>query len=192
MGAEHEQVEVRSRAELRGWLAANHGQVESIWLVTYKKPSPWHVPYGDIVDEVLCFGWIDSQPRLLDEARSMLRLSPRKPKSGWSKVNKDRIERLIADGLMAAPGLARIEEAKRSGTWTLLDAASSETLPPDLTEAFSRHPGAEQNFMGFPPSTRRATLEWITLARRPETRAARIEQTASLAAKGERANQWRK
>jgi uncharacterized protein YdeI (YjbR/CyaY-like superfamily) len=192
MGPEHERIEVRSRAELRAWLAANHGRAESIWLVTYKKPSPWHVPYGDIVDEVLCFGWIDSQPRLLDEARSMLRLSPRKPKSGWSKVNKDRIERLIADGLMAAPGLARIEEAKRSGTWTLLDAASSEALPPDLTEAFSRHPGAEQNFADFPPSTRRATLEWITLARRPETRAARIEQTASLASRGERANQWRK
>lgn len=192
MGAEHEQVEVRSRADLRDWLSANHGQAESIWLVIYKKPSPWHVPYGDIVDEVLCFGWIDSQPRLLDGACSMLRLSPRKPKSGWSKINKDRIERLIADGLMAAPGLARIEEAKRSGAWTLLDAASSETLPPDLIEAFSRHPGAEQNFMSFPPSTRRATLEWITLARRPETRAARIEQTASLAARGERANQWRK
>lgn len=192
MGAEHEQVEVRSRADLRDWLSANHGQAESIWLVIYKKPSPWHVRYGDIVDEVLCFGWIDSQPRLLDGACSMLRLSPRKPKSGWSKVNKDRIERLIADGLMAAPGLARIEEAKRSGAWTLLDAASSEALPPDLIEALSRHPGAEQNFMSFPPSTRRATLEWITLARRPETRAARIEQTASLAARGERANQWRK
>ena len=192
MIAEHEQVEVRSRAELRAWLMANHGQSDSIWLVTHKKPSPWHIPYGDIVDEVLCFGWIDSQPRLLDEARSMLRLSPRKPKSGWSKVNKDRIARLIADGLMAAPGLARIEQAKANGTWTLIDAATANTVPEDLAAAFARHPGAEQNFMGFPPSTRRAILEWITLARRPETRAARIEQTASLAAKGERANQWRK
>ena len=192
MSTEHERVEVRSRAELRAWLTANHRQAESIWLVTYKKPSPSHVPYGDIVDEVLCFGWIDSQPRLLDAARSMLRLSPRKPKSGWSKVNKDRIERLTADGLMAEPGLARIEQARRNGTWTLIDAATADTVPADLTEAFARHPGAEQNFMGFPPSTRRATLEWITLARRPETRAARIEETASLAAKGERANQWRK
>ena len=192
MSTEQERVEVRSRAELRDWLTANHGQAESIWLVTYKKPSPSHVPYGDIVDEVLCFGWIDSQPRLLDAARSMLRLSPRKPKSGWSKVNKDRIERLTADGLMAEPGLARIEQAKRNGPWTLIDAATADTVPADLTEAFARHPGAEQNFMGFPPSTRRATLEWITLARRPETRAARIEETASLAAKGERANQWRK
>ena len=192
MSTEHERVEVRSRAELRAWLTANHRQAESIWLVTYKKPSPSHVPYSDIVDEVLCFGWIDSQPRLLDAARSMLRLSPRKPKSGWSKVNKDRIERLTADGLMAEPGLARIEQAKRNGTWTLIDAATADTVPADLTEAFARHPGAEQNFMGFPPSTRRATLEWITLARRPETRAARIEETASLAAKGERANQWRK
>jgi len=192
MATEHQQVEVTSRQELRAWLTANHGQAESIWLVTYKKPSPFHLPYGDIVDEVLCFGWIDSQPRLLDEARSMLRLSPRKPKSGWSKVNKDRIERLIANGLMAEPGLARIEQAKASGTWTLIDAAHADTIPADLADAFARHPGAEQNFMGFPPSTRRATLEWITLARRPETRAARIEQTASLAAKGERANQWRK
>lgn len=192
MSTEHQQVEVRSRAELRAWLTANHGQSDSIWLVTYKKPSPWNVPYGDIVDEVLCFGWIDSQPRLLDDARSMLRLSPRKPKSGWSKVNKDRIERLIAQGLMAAPGLAKIEQAKANGTWTLIDAATADTIPADLAEAFARHPGAEQNFMGFPPSTRRATLEWITIARRPETRAARIEETASLAAKGERANQWRK
>jgi len=192
MATEHQQVEVKSRQELRDWLSANHRQAESIWLVTYKKPSPSHVPYSDIVDEVLCFGWIDSQPRLLDAARSMLRLSPRKPKSGWSKVNKDRIERLTADGLMAEPGLARIEQARRNGTWTLIDAATADTVPADLTEAFARHPGAEQNFMGFPPSTRRATLEWITLARRPETRAARIEETASLAAKGERANQWRK
>jgi uncharacterized protein YdeI (YjbR/CyaY-like superfamily) len=192
MSTEHEQVEVRSRSELRAWLMANHGRSDSIWLVTYKKPSPFNVPYGDIVDEVLCFGWIDSQPRLLDEARSMLRLSPRKPKSGWSKVNKDRIERLIAEGLMAAPGLARIEQAKANGTWTPIDAATADTIPSDLAAAFARHPGAEQNFLGFPPSTRRATLEWITLARRPETRAARIEQTASLAAKGERANQWRK
>lgn len=192
MSTEHERVEVRSRAELRAWLTANHGQSDSIWLVTYKKPSPFHLPYGDIVDEVLCFGWIDSQPRLLDETRSMVRLSPRKQKSGWSKVNKDRIERLIAQGLIAAPGLAKIEQAKANGTWTLIDAATADTIPPDLAEAFARHPGAEQNFMSFPPSTRRATLEWITIARRPETRAARIEDTASLAAKGERANQWRK
>jgi uncharacterized protein YdeI (YjbR/CyaY-like superfamily) len=192
MATEHQRVEVKSRQELRDWLAANHAQRDSIWLVTYKKPSPWHVPYGDIVDEVLCFGWIDSQPRLLDGTRSMLRLSPRKPKSGWSGVNKTRIERLMAEGLMRPPGLALIEQAKRDGSWTLLDAASADTLPDDLAAAFARHPGAAEKFAGFPPSARRAILEWVLTAKRAETRTARVEETAKRAAKGERANQWRR
>lgn len=192
MAAEHQQVEVKSRQELRAWLATNHTQRQSIWLVTYKKPSPWHVPYGDIVDEVLCFGWIDSQPKLLDEARSMVRLSPRKPRSGWSMVNKARIDRLLADGLMQPPGLAPIEQAKRDGSWTLLDAASADAVPDDLATAFARHPGSAENFAGFPPSARRAILEWILTAKRVETRSARVEETADLAARGQRANQWRK
>jgi uncharacterized protein YdeI (YjbR/CyaY-like superfamily) len=190
--ADHDEIEIRSRAELRAWLAANHQRPESIWLVTWKKHTPCHVPYAEVVDEALCFGWIDSQPKLLDADRSMIRLSPRKPGSGWSKVNKDKIDRLIAQGLMAEPGLAKIAAAKQDGSWTRLDAAHADTLPDDLTAAFARFPGARQNFSGFPPSARRAILEWISLAKRPETRAVRIEETASLAAKGERANQWKK
>ena len=123
MADDVEQVEVKNRAALRRWLTRHHTQAESIWLVSYKKSSPHYLSYDAIVEEALCFGWIDSQPRLLDADRSMLRLSPRKAKSGWSGVNKQRIERLIAAGLMAAPGLAVIEAAKRSGTWSLLDAA---------------------------------------------------------------------
>lgn len=190
--ADHDQLEIRSRSELRAWLGANHTRTSSIWLVTWKKHTPFHVPYTEIVDEALCFGWIDSQPKLLDADRSMIRLSPRKPGSGWSKVNKDKIERLIAGGLMAAPGLEKIEAAKLDGSWMRLDAAHADTLPDDLIAAFARFVGAEANFSGFPPSARRAILEWISLAKRPETRAARIEETASLAARGERANQWKK
>jgi uncharacterized protein YdeI (YjbR/CyaY-like superfamily) len=190
--ADHDEIEIRSRAELRAWLAANHQRPESIWLVTWKKHTPHHVPYAEVVAEALCFGWIDSQPKLLDADRSMIRLSPRKPGSGWSKVNKHKIDRLIAQGLMAEPGLAKIAAAKRDGSWTRLDAAHADTLPDDLIAAFARFPGAETNFTGFPPSARRAILEWISLAKRPETRAARIEETAALAAKGERANQWKK
>lgn len=190
--ADHDEIEIRSRAELRAWLAANHERTQSIWLITWKKHTPRHVPYAEVVDEALCFGWIDSQPKLLDADRSMIRLSPRKPGSGWSKVNKDKIDRLIAQGLMAQPGLAKIAAAKHDGSWTRLDAAHADTLPDDLLAAFTRHPGAETNFSGFPPSARRAILEWISLAKRPETRAARIEETAALAAKGERANQWKK
>ncbi len=190
--ADHDQVEIRSRAELRAWLSANHSRTASIWLVTWKKHTPHHVPYSEVVDEALCFGWIDSQPKLLDADRSMLRLSPRKPGSGWSKVNKDKIERLTRAGLMAEPGLEKIAAAKRDGSWSRLDAANADTLPSDLVAAFARYPGAAENFAVFPPSARRAILEWISLAKRPETRAARIEETASLAAKGERANQWKK
>jgi len=190
--ADHDQVEIRSRAELRAWLSANHSRTASIWLVTWKKHTPHHVPYSEVVDEALCFGWIDSQPKLLDADRSMLRLSPRKPGSGWSKVNKDKIESLTRAGLMAEPGLEKIAAAKRDGSWSRLDAANADTLPSDLVAAFARYPGAAENFAVFPPSARRAILEWISLAKRPETRAARIEETASLAAKGERANQWKK
>lgn len=190
--ADHDQVEIRSRAELRAWLSANHSRTASIWLVTWKKHTPHHVPYSEVVDEALCFGWIDSQPKLLDADRSMLRLSPRKPGSGWSKVNKDKIERLTRAGLMAEPGLEKIAAAKRDGSWSRLDAANADTLPSDLVAAFARYPGAAENFAVFPPSARRAILEWVSLAKRPETRAARIEETASLAAKGERANQWKK
>jgi uncharacterized protein YdeI (YjbR/CyaY-like superfamily) len=192
MATEHDQIEVRSRVELRDWLAANHTRSESIWLVTWKKPSPHHLPYDAVVEEVLCFGWIDSQPRLLDTERSMIRLSPRKPKSGWSKVNKVRIEKLISTGLMTPAGLTRVEEAKRSGAWELLDAAHARVVPDDLLSAFHRHPKAEQNFNAFPPSAQKAILEWISLAKRDETRAIRVEETARLAAENRRANQWKK
>lgn len=192
MASEHDQIEVRSRAELRAWLAAHHTRSDSIWLITWKKPSPHHVPYDAVVEEVLCFGWIDSQPRLLDSERSMIRLSPRKPKSGWSQVNKARIEKLIAAGLMTAAGLARIEEARRNGTWDLLDAAHARTVPDDLTAAFALHPRSSEHFGAFPPSAQKAILEWIELAKKPETRAARVSETARLAAENVRANQWKK
>lgn len=192
MAADHDQIEIRSRAELRAWLEANHGRRDSIWLDTWKKHTPHHVSWDEVVEEALCFGWIDSQPRKLDDDRSMLRLSPRKPGSGWSGVNKARIERLISNGLMAPPGLARIDAARRDGSWEALDGASSLDIPPDLAAAFDRYAGAAANFAAFPPSARRAILEWIGLAKKLETRVARIEETARLAQVGERANQWKK
>jgi uncharacterized protein YdeI (YjbR/CyaY-like superfamily) len=192
MAADHPEIEVKSRAELRAWLEHNHALNHSIWLITWKKHTSHHLPYAEVVDEALCFGWIDSQPKLLDADRSMIRLSPRKPGSGWSKVNKDKIERLIAAGLMASPGLAKIDAAKLDGSWTRLDAAHADTLPDDLVAALAAVPDAAENFAAFPPSTRRATLEWISLAKRPETRAARVEEAARLAGQNLRANQWKK
>lgn len=191
MRGEFEQVEITSRAGLRSWLAANHAQTASIWLVTWKKGDARYVPYGEVVDEALCFGWVDSLPRKLDSERTMLLLSPRRAGSAWSKVNKDKAERLIRDGLMHPAGLAKIDEARKTGTWTKLVSVDSLVVPEDLAAAFVRHPPAEQAWAAFPKSARRGILEWIVQAKRPETRARRIEETARLAARGERANQWR-
>jgi uncharacterized protein YdeI (YjbR/CyaY-like superfamily) len=187
------QIEITSRAALRAWLEAHHGQRESVWVVTHKAVDPTrHVPAAVVCEEALCFGWIDSLPRKLDAARTMLLISPRKPGSGWSKVNKDRIERLTAEGRMAEPGLDAVARAKADGSWTKLDAVDALLVPGDLIEAFARHPGSEVRFAAFPPSARRGILERIAQAKRPETRAARVEETARLAAGGVRANQYRR
>ncbi|MBL0899668.1 MAG: YdeI/OmpD-associated family protein [Reyranella sp.] len=181
-------VEVVSRAQWRAWLSRHHGQTESVWVVTWKKGRGPHVPYGDIRDEALCFGWIDSRPARLDEDRSMILLSPRKPGSGWSGVNKARVAVLEAEGRMAAPGHAKVEAARRDGSWVALDTASALTIPSDLARALGEYPRAAERFAAFPPSARRGILEWIAAAKRPETRARRIAETASLAARGVRAN----
>jgi uncharacterized protein YdeI (YjbR/CyaY-like superfamily) len=183
------QVEVQSRQELRDWLAAHHRKVESIWLVTFKMGHPHYLPYAELVDEALCFGWIDSLPRKLDDARTMHLLSPRKKGSAWSAVNKAKVAALIADGLMAEPGLAAIERAKADGSWERLDCVETLELPDDLAAEFAAAEGvALENWNGFSRSSRRGILEWIALAKRPETRASRVAQTVTLAAEGRKAN----
>jgi uncharacterized protein YdeI (YjbR/CyaY-like superfamily) len=187
-----ERVEVTTRAQWRDWLSVNHEQTDSIWVVTFKKgASQPRVPYDDLVEEALAFGWVDSLPRKLDAERTMLLMSPRKPGSNWSAVNKARIETMTAAGLMHPAGLAKIEQARADGSWTALDAVDRLEVPADLADAFDQRPGSAEAFAAFPPSTRRGILEWIGNARRPETRAARIAETAEKAARGERANQWR-
>jgi uncharacterized protein YdeI (YjbR/CyaY-like superfamily) len=141
-----------------------------------------------VVDEALCFGWIDSLPRRLDADRSMLLLSPRKPGSGWSKVNKDKVARLTADGRMAPAGLAKVEAAKADGSWARLDAVDALAEPDDLVAALDADPAARANFDAFPRSSRRGILEWIVNAKRPETRAARIATTVALASENRKAN----
>lgn len=188
-----EQVEVTSRAEWRAWLEAHHQQADSVWVVTFKVGSSNpRVPYDDLVEEALTFGWVDSLPRKLDAERTMLLMSPRKPGSAWSAINKQRVERMTAAGLMHPAGLARIEQAKADGTWTKLDAVERLEIPPDLDQALAARPGARANWDSFPKSTRRGVLEWITQAKRPETRAKRVADTAEKAERGERANQWKR
>jgi len=185
-------VEVKSLAELQKWLRKNHTQKESVWLVTYKKIIPeFYIEYSDVVDELLCFGWIDSLPRKLDETRKMLRISPRKPKSVWSKINRDKVEKMIAAGKMNKAGLEIIKLAKENGSWDVLKPVDSNLVPNDLKLVFSKHPNSEKNFAAFPASTRRAILEWIVQAKTETTRQKRILETARLASKNLRANQYK-
>ena len=186
-------VHAETRAAWRTWLEANHTQAEGVWLVTYKKATGKPRPsYDEVVEEALAFGWVDSKPRKLDDARTMLYFAPRKAGSGWSKPNKERVERLVAGGQMTAAGLAKVEEARKDGSWEALDGVERLELPDDLTGALDEHADAGKNFEAFPRSVKRGILEWILNAKRPETRAKRILETATLAAKNERANQWRK
>jgi uncharacterized protein YdeI (YjbR/CyaY-like superfamily) len=161
-------------------------------LVSYKKATgKARFDYDEAVEEALCFGWVDSKGNKLDDERSMLWFAPRQSGSGWSRPNKQRIERMIEAGLMMPTGLAKIEAAKRDGSWTALDAIEALEIPPDLDRALQVNPIADRYFQAFPRSVKRAILEWIANAKKPETRARRIEETARLAAQNLRANQWR-
>ena len=185
-------VHPTSREEWRSWLEADANRTEGIWLISYKKSSGKpRFDHPEAVEEALCFGWIDSKPARLDEERSMIWFAPRKPGTGWSRINKDRIERLIAAGKMSRAGLEKIEAAKKDGSWFALDAVEDLEIPEDLAEALADHPPAAEYFDGFPRSVKRAILEWISAAKKPETRTGRIEETARLAAENKRANQWR-
>ncbi|GAA1057834.1 hypothetical protein GCM10017608_02360 [Agromyces luteolus] len=190
----YELVVVVSRGQWRAWLERHHADAPGAWAVTVRKPAlepgAEHVSAQDLNEECLCFGWIDSRPGAVDETRTALLCTPRKPGSGWSKVNKDRIEHLLADGLVAPAGLAAIERAKADGSWSSLDAVESLEVPDDLAAALDEYPDARSNFEGFPRSVRRGILEWIASAKRDATRASRIAETAALAEEGRRANQW--
>jgi uncharacterized protein YdeI (YjbR/CyaY-like superfamily) len=181
-------VEIKNRKKLRDWLLKNYLQDRGVWLVTYKKTSEYYLPYNDIVEECLCFGWIDSLPRKLNETQTMLYISPRKKGSNWSKKNKEHIHKLQQQGLLHEAGLQKIEQAKKDGSWYFLDDIELLILPNDLKLAFSLNKTALENWEAFPPSVKRGILEWIKNAKKKETREKRIKDTVSKAAKNIRAN----
>lgn len=185
-------IHPKTRAEWRSWLVQNHTRTEGLWLISYKKGTgKSRFDYNDAVEEALCFGWIDSKPNKLDDERSMLWFAPRKSGTGWSRLNKERVERLLEQGLIMPAGLAKIEAAKQDGSWNALDAIEALEIPPDLETALNEYTVAKQNFEAFPRSVKRGILEWIAAAKKPETRAKRIQETARLAEQNLRANQWR-
>ena len=183
-------VLAETRAEWRAWLEQNHDS-KGAWLVSWKKATgrPF-VPYTETVDEALCFGWIDSRRNKLDEERAMQLFTPRRPKSPWSRINKEKVARLSAQGLMAPAGMRMVETAKTNGSWTVADEIEEVFIPPDLADALAEDEGARGFFDRFPESAKKAILWWIKTAKRPETRAARIAETVSAAAQNRMANHF--
>jgi uncharacterized protein YdeI (YjbR/CyaY-like superfamily) len=191
--AHYGQIHPLALEEWRSWLAMNHAQIAGIWLISWKtttgKPR---FKEGEAIEEALCWGWIDSLPRALDDERSMLLFTPRKQKSNWSAINKGRATRMMEEGRMQPAGQAKIDYARANGQWDALNGVEVMVVPPDLESAFQRFPGSDSNFKAFPKSAKRGILEWILNAKTAETRAKRINETAGLAAQNIRANQWRR
>jgi uncharacterized protein YdeI (YjbR/CyaY-like superfamily) len=186
--AETPHVEPASLGEWRAWLDANHATSRGVWLVMQRAGDGRTPPvtYEPAVEEALCFGWVDSTAGKVDETRTKLYFAPRQPRSGWAATNKARVERLIADGRMAPAGLRAIELAKANGYWTILDGPTRGDVPDDLAAALAAKPPARDTWDAYPASLRRALLERLVLARRPETRATRIAVIVDSAERGER------
>ena len=170
-------VEITSRAQWRAWLVANHSQAEGVWLVSYKKHcGDRYVAWPEIVQELLCFGWIDARMRRVDEDRVKRHVSPRKPGSIWSALNKRHIAELQEKGLMTPAGQRLIDAAKADGSWTFLDDIDALIEPDDLVAALDASPEARASWDATKPSERKQALYHIKTAKRPDTRARRIEQ----------------
>lgn len=185
-----ERVQIQRSSDLRDWLLTNHAQSESVWLVTFKKSAApeKYVSYDAIVDEIICFGWIDSVPRKLDESRTMHLLSPRRPGSAWSAVNKERVTRMTQSQKMHPSGLEAVRLAKLDGSWDFLNDVDALIEPEDLAYALNQAPTARMHWDAFSRSSRRGILEWIKHAKRPETRQKRIAETVKLAKDNIKAN----
>jgi uncharacterized protein YdeI (YjbR/CyaY-like superfamily) len=180
------QVEVRSREDLRDWLRANHGQEESVWVVRWMKaPGRPYLSRLEVLDEVLCWGWIDGIARKLDGERTMQLLSPRRHQR-WTRTYRDRAARLIAEGLMQELGFRAIAEAKARETWEAMPDVDALLVPDDLLAALEVMPPARERFEGSAPSYRRNVLRWIALAKTPPTREKRVRAAAEAAAENRR------
>jgi uncharacterized protein YdeI (YjbR/CyaY-like superfamily) len=180
-----ERLHFTTAEEWRRWLEANHARRLGVWLVQYKsrtgKPA---VPYEDAICEALCFGWIDSTYRRLDDERGMLWWSPRRKGSVWARSNRERVARLEAEGRMTDAGRAAVGAARADGSWTILEPVEALTVPDDLAAAFDERPPAWDRWEAFTPSAKRPYLLWIVTARRAHTRAKRVAETADRVASG--------
>jgi uncharacterized protein YdeI (YjbR/CyaY-like superfamily) len=186
-----ELVTVTSRADLRAWLAANHTRDSGAWLVTFKKHTAHYLPFEEAVEELLCWGWIDSRTRGIDADRTSVLIAPRNPKSAWSAVNKAHVARARASGAMTAAGEAKIAAAMENGMWAFLDDVERLERPADLQAALDAA-GLLETWEGWPRSVKRGTLEWIKTAKTAPTREKRIADVIASAGQGLRPSPFRR
>lgn len=166
-----------SREEWRQWLQEYHIDEQSVWLVQYKvKSKKKSITWTEAVEEALCFGWIDSVRKTIDDESFKQYFCKRKPKSTWSKINKDKVALFTEQGLMAEAGLLTIEIAKKNGSWTILDEVDAMIIPADLEEAFAKQPNSKEKYLLLSKSNQKMLLHRITFAKRPETRQKRIDE----------------
>lgn len=179
----HETFYPETKKQWRDWLIKNHMRNDGIWLIQYnKKSSKPSLSWSDAVDEALCFGWIDSLKKKLDDESSIQYFGKRKPKSTWSKINKQKVEKLTAEKRMSKAGLETITIAKENGSWEILDSVEELIIPDDLMHELSARPNAAEFFESLSKSVKKMMLQWIVLAKKPETRQKRILAIAESAA----------
>ena len=184
----YELLEVGDRGAWRAWLEAHHASEKGVWVVSPRKHADRAgLDYDALVEEALCFGWVDGRVQPVDEQRMMQLVTPRRPGGAWARSNKERVARLEQGGLLADAGARVVEAAKADGSWSRYDSAEAMEIPSDLEAALAASPPAARNFDGFSAAAKRTILRWLIDAKRPETRAKRIAETASLAAKNEKA-----
>lgn len=175
----------KNRQEWRQWLEENHRTETSVWLGYHKvKSGIPSIRYDEAVNEALCFGWIDSTARPLDEISYKQYFCRRKPTSVWSRVNKAKVDQLSEQGLMTEAGLASIEIAKQNGSWSILDDAENLVLPEELRATFDQNPKAHAYFESLSRTNKRNLLQWLALAKRPETIQKRIQDIVTNALEG--------
>ena len=184
----YELLHVDDRTGWRAWLDRNHASAQGVWVVTWRaQTGKPRLDYDALVEEALCFGWVDSREQPVDDERSMQLVTPRKQGSSWARSNKERIARLDNAGMLADAGRRVVEAARADGSWSRYDAAEALEIPADLKAALAVDAQAAQNFKAFSDAGRRAILRWLIDAKRPATRAKRIDETVRLAVQNERA-----
>lgn len=185
-------IRIHTPAEWRQWLLEHHLVEQSVWIICNTKASGQPaVAWSELVDEALCFGWIDSTRKTIQQGSFKQLFSRRKPHGTWSKVNKEKIEKLIASGKMTAAGLEVIRIAQENGSWSILDSVEQLLIPEDLDGALNSYPGAAAYFDGLSRSVKKMLLQWIVMAKRPETRNKRIAEIAEQAALKMKPKQFR-